>query len=229
MVLSKIQENIATYLNWLHSIRHHPFLYEWETVQQFQVHWNPGASGPVEMFDRCLQNSATRRLWQEGNWQPKRMMLEFWRFDPMTVRAMFDDLFNESREIESRCSRFIFGCDLLLADYKKVHFSSVDNNHYHDDYRMIALYLACRYPEQYAPYDFQVFRQTLVRLGAHVIPEQNDIGRYFKVMRTLMNFLDKDPRVAVAMEKHLVAQRHYRERALLVASDFCRFIVRDSV
>ncbi len=197
--------------------------YKWESVQAFQAHWNPDAADGAAMFDHCFQNSETRRLWQEENWYPKRMMVEFWRFDPRMVRGMFDDLFNETRDIEARIGRFLFGCDELLREYKRAHPTSVENNHYHGDYRMIALYLAFRYPDQYAPYDFNVFRAALTQFQARDIPRQNDIGRYFKVLRTLMTFLEKDEALARAMQKHLAPRKHYSGKTLLLAEDFCRF------
>lgn len=224
VVLSKIQAAITDYTKWLLGLRHHPSVYEWESVQQFQAHWNPEAPDPVSMFDQSLQNSETRRLWQTENWYPKKMMLEFWRFEPRTVRAMFDDLHNETRDIEARIGRFLFGCDTLLRDYKRAHATSVENNHYHDDYRMIALYLAFRYPEQYAPYDFDVFRRALTFFQARDIPQQNDLGRYFKVQRTLMTFLEKDGNVAKAMQRHLHPHKHYTGKTLLLSADLCRFV-----
>ena len=53
------------------------------------------------------------------------MMETFWRFDPLTVRLMFDDLFNETREVEGRIGRFLFGCDELLRDYKRANPTSM--------------------------------------------------------------------------------------------------------
>lgn len=223
MLLNKIQEAIAGYTAWLKSVRHHPYVYEWESVQQFQQHWNPDDPEPAAMFDRCLQNSETRRLWQTESWYPKRMMHLFWQFDARTVRLMFDDLFNETRDVEGRIGRFVFGCDELLRDYKRAHPTSIENNHYHGDYRMIALYLAFRYPDLYAPYDLGIFRQALLRFGARDIPGENDPVRCFKVTRTLMTFLDKNPETAAAMKRHLDPRRHFTGRTLLLAYDFCRW------
>ena len=141
---------------------------------------------------------------------------------------MFDDLFNETRDIEGRIGRFIFGCDEILRDYKRANVSTVENNHYHGDFKMIALYLAFRYPDTYAPYDFPVFQQTLTHFGAHNIPQQNDIGRYFKVQRTLMTFLEKDNGVAKALQAHLQAKRHFFGKTLLLADDFCHFVAQGS-
>jgi len=223
MLLNKIRESIDAYRKWLTGIRHHPFAYKWESALHFQTHWNPEDADPVSMFDRCFQNSETRRLWQTENWFPKKMMLEFWRLYPQTVRLMFDDLYNESRDAEGRIGRFLFGCDALLRDYRHDHPLSMENNHYHDDYRMIALYLAFRYPESYAPYDFAAFQRAMTHLGARDVPRQNDLIRYFKVLRTLMTFLEKDGTVEPALKKHLHPQRHFQGKTLLLAEDFCRF------
>ncbi|MCB0544587.1 MAG: hypothetical protein KDC70_13770 [Saprospiraceae bacterium] len=227
MLLNKIQDSIGAYKNWLTGIRHHPFVYKWESLQHFQAEWNPEAAEPAKMFDRCFQNTETRRLWQEEQWYPKKMMLEFWDMDAPMLRMMFDDLFNESREPEGRIGRFLFGCDELLRDYRKAHPLSAENDHFHGDYRMIALYLAFRYPESYALYDFPVFQQAMTRFGARDVPQQNDLVRYFKVLRTLMTFLEKDGNVVPAMQKHLHPVRHYQGKTLLLAEDFCRFVTAD--
>ena len=224
MVLAKIQQSIDLYKRWLTSLRHHPRLYLWETVQQFQTHWSTDVSDMGAMYDQSLQNSETRRLWQTETWYPKRMMLEFWRFEPKTVKWMFDDLFNETRAVEGRATRFVFGCDGLLADYKRSNQTSVENNHYHSDYKLITLYLACRYPETYAPYDLEIFQNMLRTVGAREIPEEHDIGRFFKVHATLTKFIDQDPGVAAAMQRHLNPKKHFTGKTGMLLADFGLFL-----
>lgn len=224
MLLNKIQSGIQAYNNWLATVKHHPYVYKWESVQHFQLHWNTDTPDPAAMFDQSFFNSETRRMWQRENWEPKRVMSQFWKFDALTVKMMFDDLFNETRPVDGRIGRFLFGCDALLQDYKKAKPLTVENNHYHGDYQMIALYLAFRYPESYAPYDFPVFQKAMEFLGAREVPQQNDLPRYFKVLNTLMTFLEKDPHVKKNLEKHLASARYFQGKAMLLAEDFCRFI-----
>lgn len=226
MLLAKIQAAIAGYKQWLQTTKHHPGVYKWEALQHFQSNWNLQAADPVVMFDQSFQNSETRRLWQTENWYPKKMMLEFWKMEPMMVRMMFDALLNETRDVEARIGQFLFGCDELLRDYKRLHIASIENNHYHDDYRMISLYLAFSYPDCYAPYEFSIFQKALVQLGARDIPQENDPARCFKVLRTLMNFLEKEPGVTAAMQRHLHPRRHFQGKTLLLAEDFCRFVAQ---
>jgi len=140
------------------------------------------------------------------------------------VRMMFDALLNETREVEARIGPFLFGCDELLRDYKRAHVGSIENNHYHGDYQMISLYLAFSYPDHYAPYEFSGFQKALVQLGARDIPQENDPARCFKMLRTLMNFLEKEPGLTAAMQRHLHPRRHFQGKTLLLADDFCRFV-----
>jgi hypothetical protein len=226
MVLAKIQDSIVAYKKWLQTVQHHPRLYLWESLQNFQTNWNPDDPDPVGMFDRSFYNTDTRRLWQTEGWYPKKMMLEFWQMDPGSVRLLFDDLFNATKEEEGRVRRFIFGCDELLVDYKQKNITTIENNHYHGDYRMIGLYLAFRYPESYALYDFAIFQKALIHLGGRDIPMRHDIGRFFKVMRTLMNFLDKDEPLKRSIAGRLDPKRHYTGKTLLLATDFCYFITK---
>jgi hypothetical protein len=224
MVLAKIQENIAAYKAWLKKERAFPAAYQWEILQTAQQHWDLTANPLSHMLDQCLQNSHSRRLWQDGNWQPKRMMMLFMDFEPEMVRAMFEDLFNEKHAAENRASRFVFGCDALLAEYKRANPTSIENNHDHGDFRMVALYLALQFPEQYAPYDFEHFREALIRLGARDIPELNDLGRYFKVLRTLMTFIEKDEELPALIAPYLKAHKHFQGRTAWLAADYLRFV-----
>ena len=227
MVVAKIQEQIIAYKQWLASLREHPNTWWLESVQFFQDNWNPDTPDPVAMLDACFQNTFTRRLWQADNWRPKEIILLFYRDQPLMVKAMFDDLFNETKEVEMRVSRFLFGMDTLLSEHKSNYPTTVENNHYHDDYRMVALYLAFRYPDTYAaPYDFPVFCKALERLGARDLPLVHDLPRFFKVHRTLMTFLDKDPEVTRLFQKHLHPRKHFQGRNLMLAADFTRFVAR---
>lgn len=224
VLLNKIQAAIPAYKSWLSSVRAHPGLYAWEGVQHFQNNWNPDSTDPASMFDSCFYSEQNRKLWQGENWEPRRIMTEFWKFDPLAVKWMFDDLFNETKSVDGRIGRFLFGCDSVLRDYKKAKPTSIENNHYHGDYRMISVYLSFRYPDMYAPYDFDTFKKVLTVLGARDLPEQDDLPRYFKVLKTLMTFLERDPQVEELINRHLHPKKHFRGKTMLAASDFCRFI-----
>jgi len=227
MLVAKIQTAIKSYVQWLQEIKTHPNLYKWESLLAYRENWTLDTNNPVDMFDRAFYNTENRRLWQTDNWQPKRIMMQFWQSDPMSVRLMFEDLFNETKSIDGRIGRFLFGCDTLLNDYRRAHIGTIENNHCHDDYRMISLYLAFQYPESYAPYDFEVFQGALTYFGAKDIPQQHDLPRYFKVLNTLQTFIAKEPEVAAAFLRHLQLRKHYTGPTRFLAEDLCVFVTSE--
>lgn len=224
MQLKKIQASIAAYTEWLErgGERTQQNLYKWESQRIWQENWNLEASDLVTMYDQSLENSTTRRIWNRENYEPKRMMKAFAAMQPHFVRSMFEELFDETKEVDNRIDRFVFYCDELLREYKETHRSSIENNHYHD-YTMISYYLAFQYPDQYTPYHFDTFQHTLQVIGGKEIPTGNDLPRYFKVMKTLFNFLKKDSTLLDLHTKRLEKQ-HFQGDSLLLVEDFSLFL-----
>lgn len=225
MNLQKISEAIASYVEFLLASPGYNPYWKWEVPRHFQENWDDGAMDFKGMYGRCLQNSVSRRLWKRENHEPREMMLKFAELNSEFVRYAFKDLFNEGKEVEGRADRFVFHCDELLREYKETHPRTVENSHYHgDDYQMVSLYLSWRYPAQYAPYDFQGFRKLMQLLGSRDVPRVNDIDRYFKVMRTLYKFLQKDEKALKIHQQRLKPSLHFTGETLLVAEDFMRVV-----
>ena len=221
MQLKRIQELIAGYRQFLRTDRSHDNNYIWESQRVFQENWDLEAEDFRTVFDQSFQNSTTRRLWSRENHAPKQAMLNFIDMQPDYVQFMFRDLFNEDKEIGGRVDRFVFYCDELLREYKNLHPHSIENNHYHgDNYHMVSVYLAFRYPDRYTIYDQQSFVRILKAVGAKEVPRTNDFPRFVKVMRTLHNLLVKDEEVVEANRSRLDESLHYQDESMLLTYDF---------
>lgn len=224
MNLQKLTDAIRQYQQYLLSHPRHDPYWKWESLKIFQENWDIGATDFRSMYDRSLDNSRTRRLWKRENYAPKDMMLKFIDLNREYVRQVFQDLFNENKEVDSRLDRLVFFCDELLREYKETHPRSVENSHYHDDnYQMASIYLAFRYPAIYTIYDFESFKRLMELLGSRDVPKVNDAARFFKVMRTVYGFIKKEEGLLEIHEKRLNPARHYMGETLLVAEDFCLF------
>jgi len=225
MQLKLLNQQIEAYKQYLRSPQAEERLYIWESQRVFQEHWDLEAPDLIPMYDASLENSRTRRLWRRENYEPKEMMLKLLRQAPEFVRSMFRDLFNEEKSIDGRAQRFVYYCDELLQEYKKAHPRSIENNHYHDDdYHMVFLYLAFRYPERYALYDFEAFVGTLRRLGVAQLPRTNDLPRFVKVTATLDKLLCKDEGLLELHRQRLARDgRYYQGESRLLVYDFYRF------
>lgn len=225
MNLKKLQSAIESYQRFLEQNPDHDPYWKWESQRTFQNHWDIETGDFGGMFGRSLQNSKTRRLWKRENYAPKEMMLKFIGVNEEYVRFIFQDLFNEEKDIEGRADRFVFYCDELLKEYKSTKRHSIEQ-HYHDDnYEMISLYLAFRFPSAYTLYNFEKFKRFMAAIGSLDVPKVNDIGRFFKVMRTVYKFLQKNDMVLKIHNERLNEDKHFMGETLLVAEDFMNYIL----
>ncbi len=226
MNLQQLRDIIGSYADFLEQSPHHDPYWKWEIQRRFQENWDPAATDFREMFDRSLQSTRTRRLWNREHYAPKDMMLAFIDLDRDFVRSAFSDLFDERREVEGRMDRFLFHCDELLRAYRERHPHSIRQSHYHaDDYAILSHYLSWRFPDRYAPYDFNRFRALMGILGSRDIPGIHDVERFFKVARTLYKFLSASDRVMGTHRNRLDPESHYQGDTLLVVEDFMEFAV----
>ncbi len=161
-----------------------PYIFQYECLDNFRSHWDIEALDLFNVYEKSFSSKISNRWWVADAYYPKEMMLRFLEHDRESVRVMFKDLFNEKKDIIMRMDRFRFHCDELLADLQRKN-KKLDSHHH--DYRMISIYLSFQYPEVYTPYDFDLFAQSMRLFEAKKIPVTDEIGRYFVLMRSLLN------------------------------------------
>lgn len=223
MNLRLLQTHIQAFHRHLETAGDFPLLFAWESQLIFQETWDLDAEDFGAMYDASLQNSTSRRLWKDERYAPKEQMQLFIEAYPDFVREMFKDLFNENKDVENRIDRFLFHCDELLREYRETHPDWIETRHYHEDYRMISLYLAFRYPDQYALFDDMVFRRFLKMTQAKDLPQVADPGRFFKVMRTVYNLLSKEEGLLSAHYQRLDPSTHFMGKSLLLALECVQY------
>lgn len=220
MQVNKLKEYIEKYKAFLKKDREFRDSYKWESLQNFQQNWELAAPKLDEMYARALHNSQTQRLWKTDAWYPKEMMQKFAAMDPDFVRTIFQDLFDESQPIIGRISRFKYFCDDLLQQYKKQQKFSSENNHYHEDNKMIFLYLCFKYPEKYTLYNYDAFSRMMSLLGSRNIPSPFEVERFAKITTSIYKFLQKDEELMELHRKRLDPKSHYMDESQLLVSDF---------
>ena len=224
MQLKKIQEAITVYKDFLKKAPDQRELFSWESQKTFQDNWDIEAADFGKMYDLSLQNSHTRRWWTGDNFKPKKRMLEFINQNSDFVRSMFRALFDETKAIENRMSKFQFGCDIMMQDYKEDHPTSIENNHFHLENHVISMYLAFRFPAQHAVYFYSEFASMMKKIGSTKVPEPFEMERFFKITKTLTTFLHKDEELISLHQKSVNATPLYQEESMLLVTDFYRFI-----
>jgi len=220
MEVKKLTYYINQYKEFLKRDRDFHEIYTWESLFHFKENWDIDAPDFGAMYDKSLQNNRTRRLWKRESWTPKEMMLKFCTIQPDFVRRMFSDLFDESKSVETRISRFKFGCDELLREYKDSQKISIENNHYHDDFQMIMFYLTCQFPQKYTFYSYPTFSKMMSLLGITDIPGPYDIERFIKLTKIMNTFLQKDEELMKTQSNRLDINRLPPNVGSLIVHDF---------
>ena len=132
--------------------------FKWRGIKTFQDNWDLDAQNFSDMIKRSLRGVSHMMVSQARF--PEGMIEGFAEREPDTVRAMFKDLFDESKDIVERFHSFKQkSADLLER------VGNGAKNHFQDE-RTIALYLWLRYPDKYYVYQYTQARNLSIALGS---------------------------------------------------------------
>lgn len=149
----KVKEILSKYKQHFQSI-HNEEIYKWRALKCFQDHWDINAEDFTSILDRSF--SKAKNLLDSGKYFPKKMLHHNAALEPVKVRDLFLDLYNEDNDLIERMSRFKNGIKTINEKYFP------GKNHFQDD-RAILVYLCLRYPDRYYFYKFKMF-ETFVQL-----------------------------------------------------------------
>ncbi|MBR1477192.1 MAG: AAA family ATPase [Lachnospiraceae bacterium] len=138
--------------------------YKWEAVKWFQEHWDINAENFYEMFTAATEK--TYNLLASMNNFPRGMIQVFSEQEPETVRAMFLNLYDESKDVAERVVKFQSDAQELcerLAPGKQ-HFQRP---------MAISVYLWLRYPDKYAIYKYMALRRATMYLKNDFVPKKS--------------------------------------------------------
>lgn len=133
--------------------------YKWEAVKCFQDNWDIHAADFEGMLSQSL--SKTSNLLASTNNFPAGMIIEFAHAAPEEVRAMYMDLFDESKDVLERIESFKKQSNILLKKYK-----STAKQHYQHE-NAITTYLWLRYPDKYYVYKYSEARSVSNKLDSN--------------------------------------------------------------
>ncbi len=140
--------------------------FKWEAVKHFQDHWDIDAENFGDMFKQATDK--TFSLLASGYAYPRGMIIDFAKADNEATRAMFRNLFDESKDLATRIDAFQTTSEEIRSKY--------DDGNWHNHYQntnAISTYLWLRYPDKYYIYKYELFRAAALELSADYIPKRN--------------------------------------------------------
>ncbi|MDO5688501.1 MAG: AAA family ATPase [Pseudoscardovia radai] len=154
--------------------------YKWEAVKCFQDNWDVNAEDFADMLSRSL--SETGNLLVSKNKFPKLMITGFAKTAPEEVRAMYIDLFDETKEVYERINAFKMQSSILLEKY-----GNGAGQHYQRE-DAITTYLWLRYPDRYYVYKFGEVKSVSDELESDYRFKK---GAYADNIRNFFKFYDE--------------------------------------
>ena len=174
-------------------------MYKWEAVQHFQKKWDIEA----EDFGAMIQDATAKHvnLLDVRHYFPIGVIREFARVDQKRTRNMFRTLFDESKDVAQRITKFMAEAEAM----RKTHDFEW-NNHY-QDLHAISVYLTFRYPEKYYIYKSTEFKNTVEALGDKFPYKKTDKGLFYvmfvKYLKELNAYLKADKELQTMMYERL--------------------------
>ena len=154
--------------------------YKWEAVKCFQVNWDVNSDDFAQMLTKSL--SQTGNLLASVNYFPARMIIKFAEIAQEEVRAMFIELFDESKDVYERIDSFKQKSNILLEKY-----GNGAAQHYQYE-NTICTYLWLRYPDKYYIYKLGEIKAVSSELESDYLFKK---GAYADNIRNFLAFYNE--------------------------------------
>lgn len=128
--------------------------YKWEAVGWYKTHWNLEADDFAKMAAEAFIKAGN--LLTAGRYYPLKVLLDFAKVAPESVRSLFRLLYDETKPLAERYVLFRQG----FNDYVQ----PLSLNHY-QDLHAISVYLSFEYPDTYYIYKYGIYNAFKERVG----------------------------------------------------------------
>lgn len=161
--------------------------YKWVAVKHFQDHWDVNATDFADMLKNSL--AKTINLLASTNNYPRAAIEKMAQDSPEEVKAMFLELFDESKDVYDRIHVFKQHADNLhekFGESGKQHFQNENS---------ISTYLWLRYPDKYYIFKYSEVKETATVLQSNYTIKK---GAYAKNIRNSIQLYDE---ICVELQK----------------------------
>lgn len=162
--------------------------YKWEAVKCFQDNWDINAEDFADMLSKSFAETAN--LLASLNNFPARMIIKFAEMNKEEVRAMFIELFDETKDIYERIDNFKQKSNMLLDKY-----GNGSANHFQRE-NAICTYLWLRYPDKYYIYKLSEVKAVSSELESSYVFKKgayaDNIRNFFSLYNEICDELKKD-------------------------------------
>lgn len=137
--------------------------YKYVAISWYKQHWNIEAEDFAEMLTVAF--SKAYNLLSNGMYYPYKMLTDYAKADPETVRGLFRMLHDESRSLADRYNEFRTSFKEWLTRVMNESPGKYKSLQHYQDLRAIMVYLTFEYPEKYYLFKSTMFSTFAKRVG----------------------------------------------------------------
>lgn len=196
--------------------------FKWKAVAHFQKSWNMDAEDFGAMFKAATEKAAL--LLTTMNAFPLAMIERFAAADTEATRAMFGELYDETRPVVERVSRFIESSEKIRATYGaerwKSHFQTI---------KAVSTYLWLRYPDKYYIYRYHDCKNVVSTLESDLTVkkgEAENLPGFFALCDEIADYLAEEKQTVEMVKAALTDACYPDPRNRTLAMDVCLFTSR---
>jgi DNA polymerase III delta prime subunit len=159
-------------------------IYKWEAVKHFQFHWDI----VNQEFGSVLKQSFGKRqnlMYQVSSWFLDILANQY----PIEARTMFENLYDESKNLNSRLKDFQSSSDNII---KKVSQKLNKQLNHQQDERAMSFYLALRFPEKHIIYMNDVYNRFCSYLDIKPFPAGKKYQHFLELTESLKPTIRND-------------------------------------
>lgn len=217
---NRFQELLEEYKSELKGVRWDDEKFKWQAIKGFQERWD------IESTDFCtmLKNSLdkTFNLLASSHYFPRKMIEEFAQKESETVRQMFMDLFDESKDLYGRMVSFKAQSKQLVNKYWDSGKSDFQTEN------TLTTYLWLRYPDKYYIYKFEEAKSLANELKTNYVFKagdyKNNVENFIKLYDELSQELCKDLELKQIVQSKLEDDCYDDPKCKTLAIDFGYFV-----
>lgn len=217
---NRFQELLEEYKSELKGVRWDDEKFKWQAIKGFQERWD------IESTDFCtmLKNSLdkTFNLLASSHYFPRKMIEEFAQKESETVRQMFMDLFDESKDLYGRMVSFKAQSKQLVNKYWDPGKSDFQTEN------TLTTYLWLRYPDKYYIYKFEEAKSLANELKTNYVFKagdyKNNVENFIKLYDELSQELCKDLELKQIVQSKLEDDCYDDPKCKTLAIDFGYFV-----
>ncbi|MCD8291139.1 MAG: AAA family ATPase [Prevotella sp.] len=197
--------------------------YKWEAVKTFQENWDINANDFVDMLKRSF--AKTGNLLASGHRFPRGRNIEFASKDKEEVRKMFENLFDENRDVIERILEY-------KEQAKSFNATMNDGKSHFQDENAITTYLWLRYPDKY-----YIFKSSVVKALKDVINYdflikdggyENNFKCFYPLYDEICDIISNDNELTDFVKKQITDNCYHDPKYKTLTMDLCYYMAMNA-